>query len=46
MIGKLRGVVDSLGTDWAIVDVNGVGYHVTCSRRTLETLPAPGGAVT
>lgn len=45
MIGKLRGVVDSLGTDWAIVDVNGVGYHVTCSRRTLETLPAPGGAV-
>jgi Holliday junction DNA helicase RuvA len=45
MIGKLRGVVDSLGTDWAIVDVNGVGYHVTCSRRTLEALPAPGGAV-
>ena len=45
MIGKLRGLVDSTGDDWVIVDVGGVGYHVTCSRRTLEALPAEGGAI-
>jgi len=28
MIGKLKGVVDSLGEDWIIVDVHGVGYQV------------------
>ncbi|MBI1260984.1 MAG: Holliday junction branch migration protein RuvA [Rhizobiales bacterium] len=46
MIGKLRGLVDSTGEDWVIIDVGGVGYHVTCSRRTLEALPAEGVAVT
>ena len=46
MIGKLKGIVDSTGEDWVVVDVGGVGYHVTCSRRTLGALPAPGGAVT
>lgn len=46
MIGRLKGIVDEMGTDWAIVDVNGVGYHVTCSRRTLDAMPATGGAVT
>ncbi|MEQ8282432.1 MAG: Holliday junction branch migration protein RuvA [Parvibaculum sp.] len=46
MIGKLKGMVDSTGEDWVVVDVGGVGYHVTCSRRTLAALPAPGGAVT
>jgi Holliday junction DNA helicase RuvA len=46
MIGKLRGIVDETGSDWVIVDVNGVGYHVTCSRRTLDQLPAAGGMVT
>jgi Holliday junction DNA helicase RuvA len=46
MIGKLRGIVDSKGTDWVVIDVNGVGYHVTCSSRTLEALPASGGAAT
>jgi len=44
MIGKLRGIVDSKGADWAVLDVNGVGYHVTCSTRTLEALPDAGGA--
>lgn len=42
MIGKLRGIVDSVGEDWVIVDVGGVGYHVTCSRQTLSALPAAG----
>jgi Holliday junction DNA helicase RuvA len=46
MIGKLRGIVDSVGPDHVIVDVNGVGYEVACSARTLSALPAPGGAVT
>lgn len=46
MIGRLKGIVDEVGADWVIVDVNGVGYLVTCSRRTLDALPPPGGAVT
>lgn len=44
MIGRLKGLVDEVGPDWAIIDVNGVGYHVTCSRRTLAALPDIGGA--
>lgn len=46
MIGRLKGLVDEIGVDWAIIDVNGVGYHVTCSRRTLTSLPAVGVGVT
>ncbi len=44
MIGKLKGVVDSYGLDWAIIDVNGVGYQVHCSPRTLQSLPGVGEA--
>ena len=35
MIGKLTGLVDSTGDDWALIEVGGVGYVVFCSRRTL-----------
>jgi Holliday junction DNA helicase RuvA len=42
MIGKLKGVIDSYGDDSVVVDVNGVGYVVHCSSRTLQALPAPG----
>ncbi len=45
MIGKLTGAVDSVGDEWAIVDVSGVGYVVFCSRRTLTGLPSPGETV-
>lgn len=45
MIAKLSGVLDSTGDDWIIVDVNGVGYLVYCSGRTLRALPAAGGQV-
>lgn len=45
MIGRLKGLVDSTGEDWVIVDVGGVGYEVTCSIRTLAGLPAVGEAV-
>ena len=42
MIGKLRGIVDSVGEDWVILDVGGVGYEVACSTRTLDSIPAVG----
>jgi Holliday junction DNA helicase RuvA len=45
MIAKLTGKLDSTGTDWAIVDVNGVGYLASCSRRTLTSLGAIGSPV-
>ena len=45
MIGKLKGIVDALGDDWAIVDVGGVGYLVHCSSRTLGHLPEIGQPV-
>ncbi|MBZ0214968.1 MAG: Holliday junction branch migration protein RuvA, partial [Fimbriimonadaceae bacterium] len=32
------------GDEWVIIDVNGVGYHVTCSTRTLTSLPPIGEA--
>ncbi|MGQ0582563.1 MAG: Holliday junction branch migration protein RuvA [Reyranella sp.] len=38
MIAKLKGVVDSVDTDSAIVDVGGVGYLVSASARTLRNL--------
>jgi holliday junction DNA helicase RuvA len=44
MIGKLRGVIDSVGEDFVILDVHGVGYIVTCSSRTLQQLPGVGEA--
>lgn len=38
MIGKLRGKVDAIGESHAIIDVNGVGYEVQLSARTLRNL--------
>jgi holliday junction DNA helicase RuvA len=38
MIGKLKGRIDSVGPDWAMVDVNGVCYFVSCSGKTLAAL--------
>ncbi|HWM45880.1 MAG TPA: Holliday junction branch migration protein RuvA [Xanthobacteraceae bacterium] len=46
MIGKLRGIIDSYAEDFVIIDVNGVGYVVHCSARTLQSLPAVGEPVT
>ena len=45
MIGKLTGTIDGYGEDHVILDVNGVGYLVHCSARTLQELPAAGEAV-
>ena len=44
MIGKLKGIVDSYGEDFVILDVHGVGYVVNCSTRTLQKLPPVGEA--
>jgi holliday junction DNA helicase RuvA len=46
MIGKLKGIIDSYGEDYVILDVGGVGYQVHCSARTLQALPADGEAAT
>jgi holliday junction DNA helicase RuvA len=44
MIGKLNGIIDSQGEDFVILDVQGVGYIVHCSGRTLQKLPRQGEA--
>ncbi len=46
MIGKLKGIIDSYGEDFVILDVGGVGYQVHCPARTLQSLPAQGEAAT
>jgi holliday junction DNA helicase RuvA len=44
VIGKLKGLIDSYGEDYVILDVQGVGYQVHCSARTLQALPQAGEA--
>jgi holliday junction DNA helicase RuvA len=46
MIAQLRGQLASAGVDHAVIDVNGVGYLVGASSRTLAALPPTGGTVT
>lgn len=38
MIAKLKGVVDTIAEDYLIIDVNGVGYLVFASAKTLGRL--------
>jgi Holliday junction DNA helicase RuvA len=45
MIAKLSGLLDSIRDGQAVIDVNGVGYLVFCSSRTLGLLPARGQPV-
>lgn len=42
MIAKLRGIADTIGEDSVIIDVNGVGYLVFASNRTLSKLVRGG----
>ncbi len=44
MIAMLLGRVEAVETDRCIVDVNGVGYLVQASTRTLSALAAAAGA--
>jgi len=45
VIAKLSGLLDSVALDHAVVDVNGVGYLVHCSGKTLRRLGDTGSAV-
>jgi len=45
MIASLAGVVQQIGADSAVIDVNGVGYLVFASVRTLSALPPRGAPV-
>lgn len=45
MIAKLTGLLDDTGPDWAVIDVNGVGYLVHASARTLAHLGNRGDRV-
>ena len=45
MIAKLTGVLDSVGDGQAVIDVQGVGYLVFCSRRSLDRWGMPGDQV-
>ncbi len=38
MIGKLKGTIESIYDNHIIIDVNGVGYLVFCSGKTLSKL--------
>lgn len=46
MIAKLKGLLDETGADWAVIDVQGVGYLVHCSTKTLAALGEVGEACT
>ncbi len=43
MIAKLTGLVDTVNETTLILDVNGVGYLLSCGRQTLSNLPPKGG---
>ena len=38
MISFLRGTVESVGENYAVLDVNGVGYYFSCSMNTVNEL--------
>ena len=42
MIGKLKGILDSIEIDKVILDVGGVGYLINCSSKTIAQLPILG----
>ena len=44
MIASLHGRVDALDAGSCVIDVNGVGYLLQASTRTLAALPAPPAA--
>ncbi|HUU64959.1 MAG TPA: Holliday junction branch migration protein RuvA [Dehalococcoidales bacterium] len=45
MISSLHGKVESLGSDWAIINVGGIGFQVYMPTSTLSTLGAIGKEV-
>lgn len=45
MIASLQGILESLGSDGAIINVGGVGFQVSMSTSTLSTLGSIGEEV-
>ncbi|PZN92490.1 MAG: Holliday junction branch migration protein RuvA [Alphaproteobacteria bacterium] len=45
MIARLRGLLDSTAADACVIDVNGVGYLVSASAKTLGAMGGTGSAV-
>jgi len=45
MISTLHGTLEALGSDWAIIDVNGIGFQVYMPTSTLSTLGTIGEEV-
>ena len=45
MIASIRGRLEATGADWAIVDVNGVGFQVYAPTSTLASVGKLGGQV-
>ena len=45
MIAKLTGKIDTLGADYLIIDVSGVGYMVSASGKTLSVIGDVGSNV-
>jgi len=45
MIGFVRGILDTITEDCAILDINGVGYNVHISSDTVSKLPGIGEEV-
>jgi holliday junction DNA helicase RuvA len=45
LIARLRGLLDSFSADHAVIDVQGVGYLVAASTRTLAQLGAIGDEI-
>jgi Holliday junction DNA helicase RuvA len=46
MIAKLKGILEASAADYAVIDVQGVGYLVAASSRTLAALGPAGSEVT
>ena len=45
MIASIHGIMETLSTEWAIVNVNGIGFQVYMPTSTLSTLSAAGKEV-
>jgi holliday junction DNA helicase RuvA len=45
MISSLHGKLEAIGNDWAVIDVNGVGFYVNSPTTTLVNLGRVGDEV-
>lgn len=45
MIAYLKGILEEIGNDYIVVDVNNIGYQVKVSLRVIEGLPGLGSQI-